>query len=108
MKRVTVTLGDEDAFFACGKTIAALADAGKPIPNEWIISFGDPADLERVVTPIASDFVRAAVARMQSAPRFVSVAEAASYASYELNGGPVVSGDSEGRVPENLVDDGNE
>jgi hypothetical protein len=32
----------------------------------------------------------------------VSVAEAASYASYELNGGP------EGRVPENLEDDGNE
>ncbi len=67
------------------------------------------AVLERAVTPVvASDFVRAAVARMQSAPRFVSVAEAASYSSYELNGGPVVSGDPEGRVPENLEDDGNE
>jgi hypothetical protein len=67
------------------------------------------AVLERVVTPVvASDFVRAAVARMQSAPRFVSMEEAASYASYELTGGSVVSGDPEGRVPENLEVDGNE
>ncbi|MGI9133789.1 MAG: hypothetical protein ACR2I0_07590 [Rhodoferax sp.] len=64
---------------------------------------------ERVVAPVvASDFVRAAVARMQNAPRFVSVAEAASYASYELNGGPVVSGNPEGWVPDNLKDDDKE
>lgn len=51
MKRVTVTLGDEDAFFARSKAIAALADAGRPIPSEGVISFGDPADLLKVLTP---------------------------------------------------------
>lgn len=67
------------------------------------------AVLEIVVAPVvASDFVRAAVARMQSAPRFVSATEAASYASYELNGGTVVSGDPEGRVPDDLENIGNE
>jgi hypothetical protein len=55
-----------------------------------------------------SAFVRAAVARMQGAPRFVSAAEAASYATYEANGGPVVSGDPQGWVPDNLANDGNE
>jgi predicted transcriptional regulator len=59
MKRVTVTLGDEDAFFARGKTIAALADAGKPIPNEWIISFGDPADLLKILTPARLELIGA-------------------------------------------------
>ena len=59
MKRVTVTLGNEDAFFARGKTIAALADAGKPIPSEWIISFGDPADLLKVLTPARLELIRA-------------------------------------------------
>lgn len=59
MERVTVTLGDEDAFFARGKTIAALADAGKPIPNEWIISFGDPADLLKILTPARLELIGA-------------------------------------------------
>ena len=44
----------------------------------------------RGVAPVvASDFVGAAVSRMQNAPRFVSEKEMASYASYEENGGPV-------------------
>lgn len=59
MKKVTVTLGDEDAFFARGKAIAALADAGKPIPTEWIISFGDPADLLKVLTPARLELISA-------------------------------------------------
>ena len=59
MKQVTVTLGDEDAFFARGKTIAAIADAGKPIPNEWIISFGDPADLLKMLTPARLELIGA-------------------------------------------------
>jgi predicted transcriptional regulator len=59
MERVTVTLGDEDAFFARGKTIAELADAGKPIPNEWIISFGDPADLLKILTPARLELIGA-------------------------------------------------
>ena len=51
MKSVTVTVGEEKLFFTRGKAIAVLADAGKPIPSECIISFGDPADLLRVLTP---------------------------------------------------------
>lgn len=63
--------------------------------------------LERVVTapPKVSPFVREAVARMQAAPRFLSQEAWDDFASYD---GPVVSGDPEGRVPENLEDDGNE
>ena len=59
MKKVTVTLGDENAFFARGRAIAALADAGKPIPSEWTISFGDPADLLKVLTPARLELISA-------------------------------------------------
>jgi predicted transcriptional regulator len=49
----------EEAFFARGKTIASLADVGKPIPSEWIISFGDPADLLKVLTSARLELIRA-------------------------------------------------
>jgi hypothetical protein len=42
---------------------------------------------------------------MQAAPRFFSQEEWNALASYE---GPVVSGDPEGRIPENLETDDNE
>ena len=45
---------------------------------------------------------------MQNAPRFVGLAEMASYTSYELSEGQVVSGDPKGDLPENLEDDDNE
>ncbi len=62
--------------------------------------------LERVTTPArVSTFVLEAVARMQTAPRFLSKEAWDDFASYE---GPVVSGDPEGRLPDNLEDDGNE
>ena len=51
MENLTVNLGDENAFFARGRTIAALADAGHPIPSDWTIRFGDPVDLLKVLTP---------------------------------------------------------
>ena len=51
MKKVSVTVADENAFFARGRRLAALADAGKPIPSESVISFGDPADLLKMLTP---------------------------------------------------------
>lgn len=63
------------------------------------------ATFERAVPPQASTFVRDAVARMQAAPRFFSQEEWNALASYE---GLVVSGDPEGRVPENLEADDNE
>jgi predicted transcriptional regulator len=59
MKKVTVTLGNEDAFFARGKSIAVLADAGQAIPGEWTISFGDPADLLKVLTPARLELIDA-------------------------------------------------
>ena len=63
------------------------------------------AVLERTVPPQATAVVRDAVARMQAAPRFFSQEEWNALASYE---GPVVSGDPEGRIPENLETDDNE
>lgn len=62
------------------------------------------ASKKPVPTQIPLD-VRSAVARMQSAPRFFSEEEWNVLASYD---GPVVSGDPEGRVPENLEEDDNE
>jgi hypothetical protein len=53
----------------------------------------------------APDFVREAVARMRAAPRFLSQKDWDDLASYD---GPIVSGDPEGRVPDNLDDDDNE
>lgn len=51
MKKVSITVADEKEFFARGRRLAALADARKPIPSESVISFGDPADLLKVLTP---------------------------------------------------------
>lgn len=63
------------------------------------------AVLERTASAQASELVRGAVARMQAAPRFFNQEEWNALASYE---GPVVSGDPEGRIPENLEADDNE
>ncbi len=63
------------------------------------------AVLERTAPPQATTFVRDAVARMQAAPRFFNQEEWNALASY---GGPVVSGDPEGRIPVNLEADDNE
>ena len=45
MRKAAITVAYDNEFFARGKRVAALADAGKPIPSESVISFGDPADL---------------------------------------------------------------
>ncbi|MDO8775055.1 MAG: hypothetical protein Q7K57_41390 [Burkholderiaceae bacterium] len=64
------------------------------------------AVVDRISTPpVVSTFVREAVARMKAAPRFLSQEEWDLLASYD---GPVVSGDPEGRVPDNLDEDDNE
>ena len=51
IKKITIIAVDENKFFAWGKRLAALADAGKTIPSESVISFGDPADLLKMLTP---------------------------------------------------------
>lgn len=58
--------------------------------------------MKRTAVPTASEFVRGAVARMQAAPPFFSQKERSVLESYE---GPVISGDSQGRVPEDLEAD---
>ncbi len=45
-----------------------------------------------------SPFVRAAIERMKNAPRFLSAESWAAFSEYEMNGGPVVSGDPRGVV----------
>jgi hypothetical protein len=58
------------------------------------------------VPPKASKLVRDAVLRMQDAPpSYFTQQEWDAFASYE---GPIVSGDPEGAVPENLPADDNE
>lgn len=48
--KTTIKLASTDEFFKRGKAIAKLADQGKRIPRERIISFEDPDDLARLIT----------------------------------------------------------
>lgn len=53
----------------------------------------------------APELVRSAVVRMQAAPRFFNQVEWNALVSYE---GPVVSGNPQGIMPDNLDEDDNE
>lgn len=48
--RTTIKVASTDEFFNRGKKIARLADQGKSIPHERIISFENPEDLARLIT----------------------------------------------------------
>jgi predicted transcriptional regulator len=48
--KTTIKVSSTDEFFKRGKNIAKLADHGKRIPRERIISFEDPEDLARLMT----------------------------------------------------------
>ncbi|NOT99507.1 MAG: HTH domain-containing protein [Sideroxydans sp.] len=48
--KTTIKVANTEEFFKRGKSIAKLADQGKPIPRERIIAFEDPEDLARLVT----------------------------------------------------------
>ncbi|MDD2721855.1 MAG: MarR family transcriptional regulator [Gallionella sp.] len=48
--KTTIKVANADDFFRRGKEIARLADQGKRIPAERIISFEDPEDLARLIT----------------------------------------------------------
>ncbi len=39
MTKLTITTGDEAAFFTRGRRIAQAADRGEPIPSEHVLSF---------------------------------------------------------------------
>lgn len=48
---VKIIDGTTEAFFNRGKDIAHLADAGKTIPESFMISFEDPKDFSKIVSP---------------------------------------------------------
>lgn len=48
--KTTIKVASTDEFFKRGRSIAKLADQGKRIPRERIISFEDPDDLARLIT----------------------------------------------------------
>ena len=50
MKKLILKTGTEQDFFKRGREIAKAADLGKPIPEESIISFEDPADVTKLST----------------------------------------------------------
>jgi len=62
--------------------------------------------LEREVAPKqVSGFVREAITRMQESRPLFAEAERKALAAYD---GPIVSGDPEGKLPDNLEEDDNE
>ena len=50
MKKIAIFAADESEFFARGKRLAALADAGNLIPDDSIIGV-DPAELLKELAP---------------------------------------------------------
>ena len=50
MKKLILKTGTEQDFFKRGREIAKAADLGRPIPEEAIISFEDPADVTKLIT----------------------------------------------------------
>lgn len=50
MSTLTLMTGNEEGFFKRGKRVAKLADAGKPIQHELVISFEEPAVLLKLLT----------------------------------------------------------
>ena len=51
MKQASVRIESLDDFLGRARKLGRLADAGKPIPESFIISFEDPADMLAVLTP---------------------------------------------------------
>ena len=59
MSTLTLRTGSEEDFFKRGKKLARLTDAGKPIPQERVISFEEPAELLKLLTAAKLDLFRA-------------------------------------------------
>lgn len=59
MKKLVVKTATEKDFFKQGRKLARLADQGKPIPEERVLSFEDPADLLKLLTPARVALFRA-------------------------------------------------
>jgi len=50
MNKLTIKTGTEEDFFKRGRQLANEADKGKPLPDETILSFEDPAELVKLIT----------------------------------------------------------
>ena len=59
VKTMVLKTGTEQEFFRRGRALARLADAGKSVPGERTISFGEPADLLKLLTAARLDVFRA-------------------------------------------------
>jgi predicted transcriptional regulator len=66
MKKVTIGLGDENDFFERGRRIAKAADRGDGLPEEAVVTFGDPVELVRALTPSRLELVAAVKAQPDS------------------------------------------
>lgn len=66
MKKVTIGLGDEDDFFERGRRTAKAADSGESIPEEATVTFGDPVEMVRALTPSRLELVAAVKAQPDS------------------------------------------
>ena len=51
MSEMLIKTGKETDFFKRGRKLAKLADKGAKIPAQQILSFEDPADVLRLLTP---------------------------------------------------------
>ena len=59
MKRTTVRVGTAREFFERGRTYARRARTGARLPQSRLISFEDPADMMRILSPAKLKLLRA-------------------------------------------------
>ncbi|QXP85665.1 HTH domain-containing protein [Methylococcus sp. Mc7] len=50
MKTLTIKTATEDDFFKRGRTLARFADNAEALPEEYVISFEDPADVLKLLS----------------------------------------------------------
>ena len=58
MKRTVIKSGTEREFFERGRRHARKARAGERLPESRLITFEDPADLMKVLSPAKLDLLR--------------------------------------------------
>ena len=59
MRSVVLKTATEQEFFKRGRALAQLADAGQPLPEEYTVSFEDPAELLKLLTATRLELFRA-------------------------------------------------
>lgn len=50
MKTLTIKTATDDDFFKRGRTLARLADNAEALPEEYVVSFEDPADVLKLLS----------------------------------------------------------